>query len=131
MANANKLNKANLVDIIHAKMLANGAEITKKEVGTLFSSYIENIVLAVVRGERVVFTNFGSFVIGTNAERNGTNPQTKQPMFIPAKNVVKYSVGKAISDSIEAMPILEHAKRPKVKADGSAETEDEMEVEVA
>lgn len=121
--NENRLNKQELINLVHAEMVGSGVEITKKAVSEMLNNYFDNIQNAVVRGERVVFTNFGSFQIQTRSGRQGRNPKTQEVIFIESKNVVKYSAGKTIKDTLASMPLLDHAKRSSKTSD-DVETDD-------
>ena len=52
------------------------------------------------KGNRVTCIGFGTFKIRHRAARNGVNPQTKQAMVWPAKNLVKFVVGKAFDEEV-------------------------------
>lgn len=44
--------------------------------------------------------NVGSFTVSERAARTGRNPQTGASIKIPAKKVVKFSVAKSLSESL-------------------------------
>ena len=46
------------------------------------------------KGEKVVFSNFGTFEIRKRAERKGRNPSTGEEIMIPAKDVVVFKMSK-------------------------------------
>ena len=43
---------------------------------------------------------FGSFEVKTRAERMGRNPQTKEPIPIPASKAPVFKAGKALKDAV-------------------------------
>ena len=48
------------------------------------------------KGEKISLLELGSFAIRERKERNGYNPNSKENMVIPAKKVVKFSIGKIL-----------------------------------
>jgi len=44
----------------------------------------------------VTLTDFGSFKVVERAAKEGRNPQTGEPIEIPAKKVVKFEAGKGL-----------------------------------
>lgn len=45
-------------------------------------------------GDKITLQGFGTFVIKTRAARNGKNPQTGEPITIPAKTVLTFKATK-------------------------------------
>jgi len=56
---------------------------------------------ALVKGDKVDIIGLGKFETVERAERNGVNPQTKQPIVIPAKKAPKFKPAKALKDKVE------------------------------
>lgn len=56
---------------------------------------------ALVAGEDVQVTNFGTFKPHTRAERKGRNPQTGEELLIPAKKTASFKLGKQLRDAIK------------------------------
>jgi DNA-binding protein HU-beta len=48
---------------------------------------LDTIVEVVKSGDKVLFTDFGSFYVSNRAAREGINPQTKEKIQIPATKV--------------------------------------------
>jgi len=61
---------------------------------------LENITKALNNGESITLVGFGSFSVTKRAAREGVNPQTKERINIPAKNVVKFKAGKMLSSTL-------------------------------
>jgi len=89
------MTKAELVDRI-----AQDAEVTKKAAGAALDSAMNAIKEAVKAGDPVTLIGFGTFKMAERAAREGRNPRTGKKMKIPAKNVVKFSAGKAFRESV-------------------------------
>jgi len=90
-----KMNKNDLINEI-----ATSAGVTKKEAETALESMLENITKALNNGESITLVGFGSFSVTKRAAREGVNPQTKERINIPAKNVVKFKAGKMLSSTL-------------------------------
>ena len=80
--------------------IATSAEITKKEADVTLNAIMENITNALKKGESITLVGFGTFSLSKRAAREGVNPQTKEKIKIPAKNVVKFKPGKTLNSSL-------------------------------
>lgn len=89
------MNKNDLINEI-----ATSAGITKKEAETTLNAMLENITRALKKGESATLVGFGTFSVSKRAAREGINPQTKEKIKIPAKNVVKFKAGKMLNSVI-------------------------------
>lgn len=94
-----KWTKKQLVDTIAEK-----ADMTKKDARTALNATIESIQEALSQGDSVGLVGFGTFEVRERAAREGRNPQTGEPMHIPAKNVPVFKPGKRLR---EAVPEIE------------------------
>ncbi len=89
------MNKAELVDAIAAK-----ASLTKKDADAALSAALEAIQEAVASGDKVTLVGFGTFEQRVRAARDGRNPQTGEPIKIPATTVAAFSPGKIFKDKV-------------------------------
>ena len=89
------MNKAELV----AAMAEKGA-MSKKDAEKALNAMVESVQDALVAGDKVQLVGFGSFEVRERAARQGRNPQTKEPMTIPASKVPVFKVGKALKDAV-------------------------------
>lgn len=88
--------KADIVD-----QLANDVEgMTKKQAGEAFDAVFQHISNALADEDRVQVPGFGTFSVSFRKERQGLNPQTKQPITIPASKSVRFKPGKQLKDSV-------------------------------
>lgn len=60
----------------------------------------ETISEQVIAGNTVSVSGFGQFEAVERAERQGRNPQTNEPMTIPASHSVKFKPYKALKDAV-------------------------------
>ena len=89
------MNKEELVRTIAIK-----TAISQKEASEILSAMIEAIMEAVASGEKVVIVGFGTFEPRERKERQGRNPQTGEPILIPATRVPAFSAGKLFKDKV-------------------------------
>lgn len=80
--------------------IATTAGITKKEAEATLNAMMESITKALNKGESTTLVGFGTFSVSRRSAREGLNPQTKEKIKIPAKNVVKFKAGKTLSSAI-------------------------------
>ena len=66
-------------------------------------------------GNDVQLVGFGTFSVTERAGREGRNPATGVTMTIPAKKVVKFKPGKALSDAAAAVKKTSATKSAKPK----------------
>ncbi|MGH2399564.1 MAG: HU family DNA-binding protein [bacterium] len=81
-----------------ADYLAGKLDISKKQAGI----FMEELANLAYREAKNTFTlpGLGKLVLVNRKARMGRNPQTGQPIRIPAKRVVRFRVSKAAKDAI-------------------------------
>ena len=89
------MNKTELIAAV-----AEQAEMSRKDAEAAVTATIDVISEALRKGEKVQLVGFGSFEVKTRAERMGRNPQTKEPIPIPASKVPAFKPGKALKDAV-------------------------------
>ena len=89
------MNKGDLVAAI-----AGDADLTKAQAQAAVDSFLGNVEAVLQRGGKVTLVGFGTFSVSERSAREGRNPQTGQPIRIPAKNVARFTPGKALKDAI-------------------------------
>ncbi len=78
--------------------MAESAEITKVAAAKALAAFEETVAEELKLNGRMSLVGFGTFSVIKRKAREGRNPQTGKPLKIPAKNVVKFKVGKALAD---------------------------------
>lgn len=78
--------------------LAQKSDLSKKQVADL----IDNLLTLATKEAKNVFIlpGFGRLVLANRKARMGRNPQTGEPIKIPAKRVVKFRLSKSLKDSV-------------------------------
>ena len=87
------------VELIAA--VAATAGLTKKDAEKAVSATLAVITEALQKGDKVSLVGFGTFEVRERKERQGRNPQTREPMTIPASKLPAFSAGKALKDAVK------------------------------
>ncbi len=85
------MTKADLVSQVTKK-----AGLTAKASKDAVSAVFNSITDAMKRGEKVVVTGFGTFMVRKRAARKGRNPQTGAEIQIPATKTPGFTAGKSL-----------------------------------
>ena len=80
--------------------LADKAGLTKKQVAGLIDEVHTLAVKEARKNGAFVFPGVGKVVLSNRKARMGRNPQTGEPLKIPAKRVVKIRAAKMLKDAI-------------------------------
>ncbi|OGG08022.1 DNA-binding protein [Candidatus Gottesmanbacteria bacterium RIFCSPHIGHO2_02_FULL_40_24] len=89
------MTKADLVEHV-AKKANLTAKAAKDAVNSVFSAITDTLK----KGDKVVVTGFGTFMVRSRAARKGRNPQTGEPINIPSRKTPGFTAGKALKKSI-------------------------------
>ena len=89
---------ANKKDIVNGIAEATGW--TKKKAKEVTDIIISTCKESLGKGDDIKLVGFGTFKVKERAERMGRNPQSGDPLLIPAKKVVKFKAGKDLADSV-------------------------------
>ena len=80
--------------------IAETAGIKKVQAELAPSAVTDGIRAALAKGDKVTLVGFGTFQISDRAARKGRNPQTKEPIDIPASRSVRFKAGKGLKDAL-------------------------------
>ncbi|MBW2176060.1 MAG: HU family DNA-binding protein [Deltaproteobacteria bacterium] len=90
------MTKAELVE-----QMAKDAGISKAAAGEALGSFMATVTKALKKKNgKVTLVGFGTFKKVYRKTRKGRNPQTGEIIKIKGKNVVKFSAGKKLLDSV-------------------------------
>lgn len=81
--------------------VAKKANLTKRAAADSVNQTFGLIKDGLVRGEKVVITGFGTFLIRSRAARRGRNPQTGAIIQIPNTKTPGFSAGKTLKRLIK------------------------------
>ena len=91
------MNKAQLIDAIAKK-----ANLTKADAKKALDAFVETTTDTLKNGEKIALVGFGTYSVTRRAARKGRNPQKPNEVInIPAKNVVKFSVGSELKAAVK------------------------------
>lgn len=94
------MTKAEFVSLVASK-----SGETKKASEAVLEAIIASIEETLKKGESVTFVGFGTFSVTKRAARTARVPKTKKEIKVPAKNAVKFKVGKNFKDLIAATKV--------------------------
>ena len=89
------MNKAELVEEV-----ANQTGLTKKASREAVDGVTSVITDSLAGGGKVTLVGFGTFQVMERKARRGVNPQTREALDIPAKNVVRFKAGKGLTERV-------------------------------
>jgi len=89
------MKKSDLVDAISAK-----ANVSKAQAQIIVDDVFELISDGLSKGEKIDLRGFGTFSVRESAARTGRNPQTGEPISIPARRVPGFKPGKELKDRV-------------------------------
>ncbi len=109
------MNKSDVIDKV-----AGAAKVGKQQAESVLDAFFDTVKSAVGSGDRVGWPGFGSFSATQRTARTGRNPQTGQPVKIPASRAVKFSAGSALKDFMKSSGAAKKSGASKKK--GAAPT---------
>lgn len=92
------MNKTELIDSIQGRL---GDSASKREAEDALNAVLDAIAAGVKESSKgVQLIGFGTFKIAERAERMGRNPQTKEPMKIPASKTIRFVPSAALKKTL-------------------------------
>ena len=89
------MNKTELIAIA-----AEHSGMTKKDTERCINAAIDAITAALIKGDKVQISGFGTFESKEREARIGRNPHTKEAIEIPATRVPAFKASKALKDNV-------------------------------
>jgi len=86
------------------------SDLTKKDSEDVVETFLQSIIQALRRGEKVELRGFGSFRLRRRESRQGRNPKTGAQVDVPSKLVPYFKPGKELKELINRD--LEPAREP-------------------
>jgi len=74
----------------------------KTAVHDIVQKFLDEIVAAVVAGDRLEFRDFGVFTPKTRAARTARNPKTGEAVAVPPQTIVTFKLGKEFKLKLNA-----------------------------
>ena len=89
------MTKSQLVD-----KLAKSGGVNKRQAEAILESLVTTIVTSVKKGDPVKLPGLGTFKKVQSKARMGRNPQTGEPVKIPARKKVRFTVAKVFKEQV-------------------------------
>ena len=89
------MNKGDLIDVVAEK-----SGISKAQAGDAVAAVFGAIEGSLKKGDKAAFIGFGTFSTSQRAARDGRNPATGATIKRPAKTMIKFKAGKALSEAV-------------------------------
>ena len=89
------MNKSELITLA-----AQNAGMTRKDAERVINAAIAAMTAALVSGDKVQLSGFGSFEVKDREARIGRTPHPKEPVEIPATKVPVFKASKALRDNV-------------------------------
>jgi len=99
------LTKADLVESLAAEH-----EMSRRQVGEIVDQLLDEIRMALQKGDKVALTPFGSFVVRARKKREGRNPKTGARVDVPAKRIPYFKPSKELKDLVNGVAASDGAR---------------------
>jgi integration host factor subunit alpha len=100
--NGRTLTRADLTDAVYRRV-----GLSRSESAALVESVLDEICDALVRGETVKLSSFGSFVVRSKGERIGRNPKTGVEVPITPRRVMVFKPSNTLKAAINGESLEE------------------------
>lgn len=81
--------------------IAEKANLTKANAERALNAFLDTVEGALVEGDKLTLTGFGTFMVEKRNSRVGRNPRTGDEIKIPATRIVKFRPGKLLKDAVK------------------------------
>jgi DNA-binding protein HU-beta len=92
------------------KFFAKRINMPQDKTKEFVDAMLDTIVEVVKSGDKVLFTDFGSFYVSNRAKRKGRNPQTGKEIAIPAFKLPAFRAGAPFKNALNEQPKKETNK---------------------
>ena len=89
------MNKGQFVKALSAEL-----GVSQKMADDALNAVLDLVQKTLKKGDSVVFTGFGSFVVRKREAREGRNQQTGASLKIPARKVPAFKAGRTLKDAV-------------------------------
>ena len=90
-----KINKSDLIEMVSEK-----AHLTKRDAKMAIDSCFDLIVKALLNGEEVNITNFGTFQPKVKKSREGTHPKKHTPLIIEETTTISFKPARDLKEKM-------------------------------
>lgn len=77
--------------------------ITKTSAADMYDKVFATLYTVVSEGKMPTLPNIGKFYTVERTERQGRNPKTGEPLFIPSQTCINFKITKSLKDAAKAV----------------------------
>lgn len=92
--------KQDFIDRIAEKM-----GVSQSIVKTIVHQFLDEIVSEIAKGNRLEFRDFGVFEVREQTARTAQNPKTMEPVQVPARQRVKFKMGRLMKEKLNCQVV--------------------------
>jgi len=85
--------------------VADKAQTTRSTTKAIVQCFLDQIVVALAKGNRLEFRDFGVFESHECAARTAQNPKTLERIHVPAKRAVKFKMGRFMKQKLNSRTV--------------------------
>jgi len=82
--------------------LAKKLDVSEAEANRMVNAVRDGMIEEIVENGSLKLSGLGKFQVKDRAARNGVNPQTQEPILIPATKVVRFSAFTKLKNAVKA-----------------------------
>ena len=80
--------------------LAEEFELPRRQIAEIVETILDMMTATLKKGEKVQLTPFGQFKVRNRPARMARNPQTGEPVKVPAKRVMRFLPSRALKEAV-------------------------------
>lgn len=61
---------------------------------------VDQLIVQMDADEKIAFNNFGTFKLYHNSDKNGRNPYTNEPLYVPGRNKIIFRASKSLRELV-------------------------------
>src|SRR5579871_1122095 len=100
-AREGRMTKAQFAARLAEKLSSRERTVSKAEAGRIVDEITSLVTTVLKRGDKVRFPGFGSFRVSKRKARTARNPQTGEPVRVPARTVPRFTAAKELKAAIK------------------------------
>ena len=105
--NKKTLTRADLSESLHRSI-----GLSRTESADMVNSVLDLVAEALVDGQSVKLSSFGTFMIRAKRERMGRNPKTGEKVQVPKKYVPHFKAGKELRERVDLIDATTDITKP-------------------
>lgn len=96
------MNKAEFIKATKEIVAQELEDVTIKDTGVFVDAALKAIQNALVEGDKIGITGFGTFEVVERPARECKNPRTGEPVYVEASKAIKFKAGKLLKEAVNA-----------------------------